>query len=312
MPGAEPACAPLTVRCRSSSLTSNHDRRPAVRMPRAQYLLQRNRPSPCMRPNSTRSRPSRKKGWSQEPKLRRDVQCSANRPVWSQERSIAMKSRRLLLLAGCSAALGVWIGAAQAAPAAPPYAVAPEAKSTVGNVHFRRAYRGRVSFYGPRRFYRRSYWAPRRSYRAAYFAPRRYYRARYWAPRRYYRTRYWRPWAFFWRPRYYSAGFYAPRRYYRTRYYAPRRFYRSRYYAPRRYYRTRYYAPRRAYRTRYYAPRRAYRARYYAPRRAYRARAYAPRRAYRARAVRRDFRSPRRYYRGGEFRGRRGVRRSRR
>src|SRR5688572_8303485 len=110
-----------------------------------------------------------------------------------------MTSRRLLLLAGCSVALGAWMGAAQAKPAGlAAAAFTPEAKSTVQTVRFRRggfrgfrgprvgAFRGPgfrgfrtagVRFYGPRRFYRG----------AAFYGPRRFYRARYWAPRRFYR-----------------------------------------------------------------------------------------------------------------------------
>ena len=118
-----------------------------------------------------------------------------------------MTSRRLLLLAGCSLALGTWIGAAQAKPAAlAAAAFTPEAKSPVEAVHYRRGFRGYRAtgfrFYGPRRFYRGAAFYGPRFYRRAYWAPRRYYRAAFWAPRRYYRARYWRPRAAYWGPSY--------------------------------------------------------------------------------------------------------------
>src|SRR5690606_19168461 len=128
---------------------------------------------------------------------------------WSQERSIAMNSRRLLLLAGCSVAMGTLVGAAQATPAPPPASFAPEAKSThVDKVQFRRGWGfrgvrgvGVRRFAGPR-FYRGArFYGPRRFYRAAYWGPRRFYRARYRAPR-YYRS--WRPRVAYWGPSYYS------------------------------------------------------------------------------------------------------------
>ncbi len=186
----------------------------------------------------------------------------------------------IMLLSGCSAALGVWIGAAQAAPAAPPMRL-PRGEITVGNVHFRRAYRGAFlsmdhgGSIGDPTGPRVAPIALRTSHRAATTG-------RDIGAASLLSHALLAPVGFFLAATLLQCRFNAPRRYNRTRYYAPRRFYRSRYYAPGGIYRTRYYAPRRAYRTRYYAPRRAYRARYYAPRRAYRARAYAPRRAYRA------------------------------